>query len=207
MIVINDGNKIVHIKNVLTRARNCLFLLTWKSSLRSSMNCCMSSEATSTCSALRRTSSLSRECANCSARDFRSLPACRHTGFYNSSNTRSSKFSNMYVNGLCFRLHFTNIQHSRLSGSGKRNKGAVVVQLMSACVSLWISCTTSKKWLNLFFPPLLADYVNFSCIPSLEVGEVHGVAPWTSTRRISEALVVQVGGWVVVVVESGTTMH
>ena len=28
---------------------------------------------------------------------------------------------------------------------------------MSACISLWISCTTTKKWPNLFFFPLLDD--------------------------------------------------
>ena len=31
----------------------------------------------------------------------------------------------------------------------------ITVQLMFACVSLWISCTTTKKWPNLFFFPLL----------------------------------------------------
>ena len=40
--------------------------------------------------------------------------------------------------------------------SGKKNKQAVVVLLMSACTSLWISCTTINKWQNLFFFPLLA---------------------------------------------------
>ena len=41
------------------------------------------------------------------------------------------------------------------ASSGNNNKRAVVVQLMSACVSSWISCTTTKKWPNLFFFPLL----------------------------------------------------
>ena len=41
------------------------------------------------------------------------------------------------------------------SSSGTKNKRAVVLQLMSAWVSLWISCTTTKKWPNLFFFPLL----------------------------------------------------
>ena len=31
------------------------------------------------------------------------------------------------------------------SSNGKKNKRVAVVQLMSACVRLWISCTTAKK--------------------------------------------------------------
>ena len=34
---------------------------------------------------------------------------------------------------------------------------------MSACVSLWISCTTTKKRPNLFFFPLLGDDVDVRC--------------------------------------------
>ena len=44
------------------------------------------------------------------------------------------------------------------SSSGKKNKRAVVVQLMSACVSTRISCTTTKKWPNWFLFPLLGNH-------------------------------------------------
>ena len=43
------------------------------------------------------------------------------------------------------------------ASSRKKNMRAVVVQLMSAYVSLWISCTTTTKWPNLFFFPLLGQ--------------------------------------------------
>ena len=42
--------------------------------------------------------------------------------------------------------------------SGEKNKRAVVVQLKCACISLWISYTTSKKWPNWFFFPLLSSF-------------------------------------------------
>ena len=45
------------------------------------------------------------------------------------------------------------------SSRGKKNNRAVVVQLMSACVGLWISCTTTKKWPNLFLFPLLGYHI------------------------------------------------
>ena len=48
--------------------------------------------------------------------------------------------------------------------SGKKNKRAVVVQLMSACVSLGISCTTTKKGLNLFFFPLHVIFMSCRAI-------------------------------------------
>ena len=48
------------------------------------------------------------------------------------------------------------------SRSGKKNKRAVVVQLMSACISLCISCTSTKKWPNLFFFPLLVVHASSS---------------------------------------------
>ena len=44
-----------------------------------------------------------------------------------------------------------------LAGSGKRQKWAIVVQLMSEHVGLKGSCTTTKKWPNLYYFPLL-DY-------------------------------------------------
>ena len=49
----------------------------------------------------------------------------------------------------------------RWSRSEKKNKRAVVVQLMSACASLWISCTTAKKLPYLFFFPLLGNCTFF----------------------------------------------
>ena len=39
--------------------------------------------------------------------------------------------------------------HDLMPSSGKKNKRAIVLQLMSAYVNLWISCTTTKKWPNL----------------------------------------------------------
>ena len=50
--------------------------------------------------------------------------------------------------------------------SGKKNMRAVVVQLMYACVSLWISCTTTKKEPKLFSFPLLAFFRQLM-LPSL----------------------------------------
>ena len=41
--------------------------------------------------------------------------------------------------------------HQLSANNGKKKKRTVLVQLMSACVSLWISCTTTKIFPNLVF--------------------------------------------------------
>ena len=99
-----------------------------------------------------------------------------------------------------FLLHICHLHHSLQcmhpqvryywSSSGKKNKRAVVIQLMSACipflgcciadsqtacVSLWISCTTTKKWPNLFFFPLLGGSARFFAINTTRCGS----SQWT----------------------------
>ena len=60
-----------------------------------------------------------------------------------------------------------------LTKQRKKNKRAVAIQLMSACVSLWISCTTIKKWPNLFFFQLL-DVLIFSHLSENPCVRPHG---------------------------------
>ena len=58
------------------------------------------------------------------------------------------------------------------TSSGKNNKRAIVVQLISACISLWISCTTTKKLINLFFFPLLGYRIPDCVGGDVDVGAV-----------------------------------
>ena len=52
------------------------------------------------------------------------------------------KYSRDVWSNYCTLLHIFSI----ILKQWKKNKHAVVVHLMSASVSLWISCTTTKKW-------------------------------------------------------------
>ena len=67
-------------------------------------------------------------------------------------------FASSLVKVRCPGFHRRACIDALLPSSGEKNRRAVVVQLMSACISLWISCTTSNKWPNLFFIPLLGCY-------------------------------------------------
>ena len=89
----------------------------------------------------RRTRARFRSCWIASSRARRSI----------SSGSRSSWHWRPLRSRICTPRFLPEIWAS----SGKKNKRAVVVQLMFACVSLRIRCKTTTKWSNLFFFPLL----------------------------------------------------